>query len=57
MNEESKRKARKAASEDIRKAMKSLTTAGDHGTAILLKGILYRLTERRMKENKRAGLQ
>lgn len=57
MNEESKRKAGKAASEDIRKAMKSLTTAGDHGTAILLKGILYRLTERRMKENKRAGLQ
>lgn len=44
---ESIRKIRKAAAENLRKAQRELTAAGDHGTAAQVGSILKRLDERR----------
>ncbi|RBO54083.1 hypothetical protein DSD19_06375 [Rhodovulum sp. BSW8] len=44
---ESIRKIRKSAAENLRKAQRELTAAGDHGTAYQVETILKRLDERR----------
>jgi preprotein translocase subunit YajC len=52
--EESKRKARKEASEHLRRAHACLTAAGDHGTAVLLDQISARIKVRLEQNNKAA---
>lgn len=53
---ESIRKIRKSAAENLRKAQRELTAAGDHGTAAQVESILKRLDERRAAHNRAAGL-
>lgn len=47
---ESIRKIRNAAAENLRKAQRELTAAGDHGTSAQVGAILTRLDERRKME-------
>jgi hypothetical protein len=53
---ESRRKIRKDVSEHMRKAIRALKAAGDHGTAAQQQALLDRLDQRRDQDNKQAGL-